>query len=455
MVDDIGSMAETGSYWVNDPEIADVLDLDSGQIIPHDQAIGTDYEKVIQLRSGLRTALQRDRPRLACSICSQPVYLVSGRAVRRFFFRHTLEDGRCPARTRGLLSQDEIDARRYNGVKESRAHKQLKAWVAESLLADPMFSGVDVERRWTGAVTGEWRQPDVQAIYRGTRVAFEVQLSTTYLNVIVGRREFYLREGGLLFWVFGNFDLGTRRLIHDDVFFNNNRNAFVVSHATRNASIARRAFSLECLWPSISLDGKLAANREQVAFEQLTLDMPTQRAYFYDFDGHRQAHIDRVRAEEMARRAPLREKFEAWCVERITNGTEDYRTWGQLRRECEIEGLRLPPWTNKLPWSLLQALYSAKFGGPFGWNLETLTKCAHYVVTRRPAYLRYFYSALQAYHREEQIRSEDASGKWQEKVDKFVPLLRSGLSEYAADLEHEDLVRLLFPEIFPLRPEPA
>lgn len=87
-------------------------------------------------------------------MCAVPVYLVCHKDERRFFFRHTLEDGRCLARTRGALSQ-EIDARRYNCVKESRAHIQMKERVAESLRADPNFSEVLVEQRWSGALTKE------------------------------------------------------------------------------------------------------------------------------------------------------------------------------------------------------------------------------------------------------------------------------------------------------------
>ena len=60
-------------------------------------------------------------------------------------------------------------------------------------------------------------------------MVFEIQLSTTYVNVIAERRDFYLNEGGMLLWIFYNFDAGERRLTQDDVFFNNNRNAFVVS----------------------------------------------------------------------------------------------------------------------------------------------------------------------------------------------------------------------------------
>ena len=62
------------------------------------------------------------------------------------------------------------------------------------------FSDVVVEGRWTGAFSGEWRRPDVRAVFEGIPVAFEIQLSTTYINVIAQRREFYRREGGLLFW---------------------------------------------------------------------------------------------------------------------------------------------------------------------------------------------------------------------------------------------------------------
>lgn len=52
------------------------------------------------------------------------------------------------------------------------------------------------------------------------------------------RRAFYLREGGLLLWVFKSFDMGDARLTQGDIY-NNNRNSFVVSQETLEAS--RRA----------------------------------------------------------------------------------------------------------------------------------------------------------------------------------------------------------------------
>src|ERR1039458_9842236 len=105
----------------------------------------------------------------------------------------------------------------------------MKMWVAQCLEADPRFSNVRVEATWRGRLTGEYRRPDVRATLDSRDVAFEIQLSTTHLNVIAERRYFYLCEGGLLFWIFRAFDADSRRLTHDDVFFNNNRNAFVVN----------------------------------------------------------------------------------------------------------------------------------------------------------------------------------------------------------------------------------
>jgi len=445
---------ETGTFWVEDPEVAEVLDLDTGEHMQHDRVIGTDYEAVIQLRSELRTAIQREQPRYACSMCAVPVYLVCHKDERRFFFRHTLEDGRCPARTRGALSQDEIDARRYNGVKESRAHIQMKEWVAESLRADPNFSDVLVEQRWSGALTKEWRKPDVRATYRGTPAVFEVQLSTTYINVITARREFYLREGGLLLWVFAKFELGARRLTQDDVFFNNNRNAFVASKATRDASVEQGAFKLECIWATPTLAGAAEAQRAIVDFDQLTLEPTTQRAYFFDFDGERRRLHQRARAEEIERRAPLREKFEDWCMRRLADrSNEDNKTWGELRRECSAEGVALPAYPNKLPWPLLTALYSAKHGRSIGWEFTTFIQVAHRVASGLPQHLRHFRQALAAYERAEQLRQEDKSGRWLAKVKEYTPLLKANDPKYAADPANESLVRLLFPELYPLAAE--
>ncbi|MDY1045272.1 DUF6035 family protein [Pseudomonas coleopterorum] len=62
-----------------------------------------------------------------------------------------------------------------------------------------------------------WRKPDVQAYREQRRFAFEVQLSTTFLTEIVGRREFYRVNGGAIVWVFEGFNPQENRTAEQDI----------------------------------------------------------------------------------------------------------------------------------------------------------------------------------------------------------------------------------------------
>jgi len=438
-----------GHFAVEDPEVAELLDLARGRCERHADVIGDDYEKALQLRMQLQTDLRHEQPRFVCAMCMTPVYLVSRPEGRKFFFRHSLEDGRCSAVTRGPLSQEEIDARKYNGAKESWLHLEMKSWIAACLQADTRFSEVVVEGRWTGAFSGEWRRPDVRASYGGTRVAFEVQLSTTYINVIAQRREFYRQEGGLLFWVFAHFDIGARRLTQEDVFYNNNRNAFVVTQATRDESLRQRRFLLDCIWAEPTLGGGVSElRRELVPFDGLTLDAHTQRAYHFDFDRERSRLAREVRERKLARLKPLRDKFEGWYVAHVTTREDDHKTWGQLRRDCAGEAVVLPEYPGMLPRGLLNVLYSTKHGRVIGWDYPHFIQIAHHVEPGLRQYLHYFRAALKAFERAELIRSEDVSGKWAAKVAEYKARIAHGDPAYKADTAHDALVRLLFPELF-------
>ena len=209
-------------------EISEVMDCRTGQFFDARVVIGNDRERFFILRNEIVAGIHKDQPLYRCAICHVPVKLIAP-FDKGAHFRHEIEDGRCPAQTRGQLNEKEIRAIKYNGAKESEPHKAMKAWLASSLHADSNFTSVNTEARWNNHDRSAWRQPDVQAIYKNVQVAFEIQLSTTFLDVIVERREFYRKEGGLLFWVFKDFPTENRRMTLEDVFYNNNRNAFIVS----------------------------------------------------------------------------------------------------------------------------------------------------------------------------------------------------------------------------------
>ena len=67
---------ERGAFAVENPEVAEVMEIASGDHLDHGEVIGTDYEKAIQLRMALRTDIKRGTPHYACSLCGVPVYLL-------------------------------------------------------------------------------------------------------------------------------------------------------------------------------------------------------------------------------------------------------------------------------------------------------------------------------------------------------------------------------------------
>lgn len=431
---------------VSNPEITEVQNMVTGGLEPANAAIGSDYGKAMALRMSLRQSISEGSPLYTCPICGVPVYLVSLKEKRRFFFRHDLEDGRCPARTRGALSEKEINARKYNGAKESWAHIRMKEIIAESLRCDPRFSEVKVESILKSQDRAAWRKPDVQAIYDGIPVAFEIQLSTTFLRVIAERRAFYLREGGLLVWIFKSFEEDRARLTQEDIFYNNNRNLFLASEETLKASREAGSLILDCRWaePFLNLSKvETRWNGRLTAFNELAIEREKQRVFLYDYDREAEALQDASGDEA------LRMAFEEFWLSHDPYEAYDKDTWAWLRARFRERGLILPvePDNGGGPRMLLNAIYSAKVGRPVGWRFRKLIEVAHRIAGGHKDLLRAFRNALQVYGRGEQLLSEDKEGKWRKKVKGYLPLLASNSEKYEPEKRFDALMDFLFPEL--------
>jgi hypothetical protein len=435
------------SLSVLNPEITEVLDLRSGVHHSVHDVIGGTNEEVIPLRLAIKTAQKEGQPIYVCSMCNVPVSLLMHPDSRRFFFRHLVEDGRCSAITRGELSREEINARKYNGTKESARHIRMKEMVAASLRTDPRFFNIQIETRWESAITGQWRKPDVNATFDGrgtidpTKIAFEIQLSTTYLDVIAERRLFYLQAGGLLFWIFAEFGEDGRRLTQDDVFYNNNQNAFIVDEDSTAASVELKEFHLTCIWAE---PGSSQLQRKLVPFRELTLDPKNQQAFYYDYYSAEEALRRKIRDDA----AHLRGRFEAAWIAWANDNEDIGKVWGSFYREFRAIGVPLPFYPKGIHALLLNALYSAKHGRVIGWNYNKFIEVAHRIAIGHKNYLRLFRHALEIYHREEQIIREDKSGKWADRARIYKKAIREGDPAYEPDTEHYEVLAFLFPELF-------
>lgn len=441
-------MADGCSLAVAKPEIPEVARIDTWEILPVAKLIGSNYAEVIQLRMALRGAIARNEPIYACPRCGVPVYLVSREDTRRFFFKHLHEDGSCPAVTRGDLSEKEINAQKYNAAKESPDHRRMKEIIEASIKCDARFAAPQVEKTWKGA-DGAWRRPDVQASFGEQRIAFEVQLSTTFIRVIAERREFYLREGGMLIWLFKNFTEHDTRLTQDDVFYNNNRNAFLASEETLAASRATGRLHLECCWTAPArIDNKvvLSQHRKIVAIDDLTLDVEQQRIFYFDFDREMaKASI----TPQQAQAEVLRRDFEAfWLASPNVRAPDVLASWNTFRRRFDEHGVRLPQYPGgDGTESLFNNLYSAKHGKVVGRGYKKFIEVAHWVAGAHKPHLWAFRLLLVAHDRGAQVRAEDESGKWEAKKTSYLPKMKAGDEAYRPEPKLHPLVAFLFPEI--------
>jgi uncharacterized protein DUF6035 len=435
---------------VDDPEIKEVLDLGDGSF--HDVRTyirAHRYGEFITKRVLIREALNTN-PLFACALCATPVYVVAT-PEKHFFFRHCVEDGSCPAQTRGSLSQAEILARKYHGLRESEAHRRIKHLIERSLAVDPSFARETIlqERRWRSSNDSKvWRQPDVQAVRGKQRFAFEVQLSTTFLNVVVERRQFYRDEMASLVWVFGQFAPEYRRMTTDDLLFSNNANVLIVDDETTRLSEESGAFHLRCHYLRPLIDGDSIRDTWQekvVRFEDLTCDIQGQRTYFFDHAGEK----NRLQTEIADR---LREElFEFWESTSLHIGhrPENSARWNALKSSFAARGIALPedPSADSSFRGMMHALLSAIKGTPIGWQFTTLIEVAHRVAEGYPQHLLRFGFALELSGHRDLLDVQDASGRWKRKRAALRERIRAGDATYFPDAQWLTAFEFLFPKV--------
>lgn len=448
------------SLLVRSPEITRLLDDETGRQIDAADAVGADREQAMRLYKRLHVSRRTGEKRLLCALCGVPVYLCSAPNRQHFYFRHFQEDGSCPAVTRAKLSEDQINALRYQGQRESKRHIRIKELVAESLRQDGQFSEPVVEGTWKGRHGKEFRRPDVRSKFNDRiEVAFEVQLSTTFGRVMAEREVFYKSEEGLLVWVFGQFDPDDPRLMMEVIFVNNNRNAFVVNEATWEASKAQGTLVLECHWAQPNRhEDKIVWTRQRrfVRFDELTIDKEQQRVFFVDTEAVE------ARLQEEIHGPPLWQRFEDfWLTYEKFGGrvrpdldTVD-RQWDDLRGRFAREGVHLPSRHDDAFVGMLRTLYLARLGRSVGWRYTELWPAAHHVHDAEKASLWLFIPALQHYGRLAGLEQEDKRGRWVEKMAKWEHGVANGDSAYAPEHRYDAALLLIFPELSALIPDPG
>lgn len=446
-----------------------VLDRETGDWMSLTEYMGEgDYGTVIeQKRVALKLKLNSGELRYVCPICEEAMTLASHkireRSVRRFYFKHVDEDSPCVGQ-RGLTAT-QICIRKFAHCKEGALHKQVKAWLEESMDADSEFSEINPEKHWKDVDGNGWRQPDVQSVWRGQRFAFEAQLSTTFLHVIAERMRFYERNQGRLLWLFRDLDPEDFKLSEDDIFYSNNRNGFRVTQETVALSKEHGRFALECVWyEPVDMGSHYVdeIRRQTVFFDQLHFDVSATgvpRAYFFDYgaaiedlEQKRKEKREAAAREELERAEAgdqeLRDELEALFAAFRKDWEKNKHRWAPLRARFKRRGFQLPDEIYRAdgPFYLLMAAYSAKRGEVVACGLDNFMSLANNLYDRHKNALWVFSVMMKHYNRISEMRAHGDMKKWLKRRDAYQRAWKSSDPAFAPDRRFDDLLVFLFPD---------
>lgn len=303
--------------------IIEVLNVENGQRIDANEFFKKPLDELTVYRSELQKAIDGFRPPLfKCYYCKQLIRIRGGksepnkRKAEIFHFAHLKDSDDCHIKTNNQFTKEEVDRIKYNGAKESILHQSIKENIAECLSRNQYnnrgISQIEVERIISDKAEKEWKKPDINAYFNGKRIAIELQLSTTWLDVITRRQHFYKEQGIYILWIFNEFNINddVRKLTFNDVIYTNNQNAYVFDDEMYEQSIIENDLILKCYYKTYCKNRYNEIEEEWedsvIRLSDLTFDEKNFRIFYHDAEKQKseveQEILSQKRINEIAHR---------------------------------------------------------------------------------------------------------------------------------------------------------
>lgn len=340
--------------------ITDVLDYETGECIDANLFFLKPLDEIIVYRSKLQQAIEKfTDPLFGCYYCKQKVRIRGGipgphkRKTEIFHFAHLKDSEECHIKTKNPYTKEEVDRIKYNGAKESILHQTLKENIAECLRRNEKtkkeVSNVEVEKVIRDKVANEWKKPDINALFNNKRIAIELQLSTTWLDVITRRQHFYKENGTYIFWLFHKFNENDdeRKLTYNDVIYTNNQNAFIFDNDTYELSKMENDLVIKCFYKTYYRhEQTLIENWEHsiIKLSDLTFDEQNFRIFYHDAEKQKkileqeiEVYISEIR--EYRRLNDLEEQEKLRKLEQLEEKKQYIKDYiqGKIESKNEIE----------------------------------------------------------------------------------------------------------------------
>lgn len=251
-----------------------------------------------------RIAIEKGDVRYICGGCLNPVVLRGGRNEEgvAMYFRHkgdAPED--CPFEEgKQALSEQQMRALKYKGLQESYLHDNLKNFIASTLENQGYSVCVEKSLRINDK---QVRRPDVLAIKEDQNIVFEIQMSTTFLNVVVGRMIDYSSINHSVIWIFYKFE--PEVYTTKDTYQFQNNNVFILDDEMMNLSAQNKRLTFKVYYLEYTDNGESSPLSEWknriVTLDDLTFDK-VKGVYYFDSKTNRSEVISKIEHQEICRR---------------------------------------------------------------------------------------------------------------------------------------------------------
>lgn len=330
------------NYWDN-YVFEEVLDIESGEIIPVDHFYSMEVEQQFKLRYELKNAVCESTKKIVCPICNEFLILRGGvNTGIKLHFSHVKDSPDCPIKTDLTIDELESARRKFHYVRESKAHKEMKLWLTEVMRNDSRFENVFAEKRISSYfLEKEYKRPDVQAEYLNKKYVFEIQLTTTFLSVIVERNEFYKKESINIIWLFKIFNPKSMVFTERDVIYQNKLNAFVFNDDIYQQSIKENRFLLIVYYPKYNI-GKYNFGKSNILeciWEKKIIDFSQIKfengcVYYFDSDKNKENILKQIEIENEKIRIENERRIQE--IKNIENKIREQRERKRINIENKI-----------------------------------------------------------------------------------------------------------------------
>jgi len=280
-----------------------------------------------------------------CSYCKIPVKICGGEGLKMqsLHFRHMRHSAECIFDSKKELSKEEVLCIKFNGAKESFKHEFLKNKIykiLENSINPPLK--VEIEKVYRDImISKEWRKPDVLAHFSDKRIAFELQISTTFIDVIINRDEFYKSHSTYLLWIFDEFytEFEKQTFSQTDILIANNYNVFVFDNEVQVLSESAKKMYLKCYYIDYSIENNQLSNPEW-KIEIITLDdlqyKEDYRIYYSDSKGKREQLLNQFKSVKSIGNGNVNEEKKSSLLLDLNNAIANTTSFSENKYETLV-----------------------------------------------------------------------------------------------------------------------